>query len=395
MVRTSLAESFSELNLQRSDAITSPKQDSLNLPRSLLLKWKSTYPFHHARQEKPNNTSFTIRMDDCYDYMRFDDDPDELFNDAQGFYYDVAKMMETLNPEQEISLENHLLEMMIRLIFGSNAIEAAGAGYDITLRLCRKVLNGEPVKEDVDERDPDYKKLQEHLMMQNLPADTTAIIRSRREIIQHARALHYIVTQMMLLSHPLSEELILTTHRILTYQVSSPDGQPYETYSGKYREVSVGCGFTNFTPPEAVPQQMAGLIRSFNADIKSAAEAGALDPFSLAAKYCHKFVNIHPFLDGNGRICRLILNAILLKYAGILISLGEEDMDRDEYLAVAARASEAELSACDEEDDGYQRKHWKELATLTVRHAKAKFEHLFKTLSSSEDSGPAGTDSPK
>jgi len=31
-----------------------------------------------------------------------------------------------------------------------------------------------------------------------------------------------------------------------------------------------------------------------------AEERGSLDPYHLAAKYRHKFVNIHPFFDGNG-----------------------------------------------------------------------------------------------
>jgi len=36
-----------------------------------------------------------------------------------------------------------------------------------------------------------------------------------------------------------------------------------------------------------------------------------MDPYVLASKYCHKFVNIHPFLDGDGRMCRLIMNGLL------------------------------------------------------------------------------------
>ena len=37
------------------------------------------------------------------------------------------------------------------------------------------------------------------------------------------------------------------------------------------------------------------------------------------------FVIIHPFLDGNDRMCRLILNAILLRYAGVVVCLGKND----------------------------------------------------------------------
>ncbi|OJJ96298.1 hypothetical protein ASPACDRAFT_47068 [Aspergillus aculeatus ATCC 16872] len=49
---------------------------------------------------------------------------------------------------------------------------------------------------------------------------------------------------------------------------------------------------------------------------------------------------IHPFADGNGRMCRLILNAILLKYAGIVISVGENDEGRRQYLDIQRRSGE-------------------------------------------------------
>ena len=41
----------------------------------------------------------------------------------------------------------------------------------------------------------------------------------------------------------------------------------------------------------------------------------------LAAKYRHKFINIHPLADDDGRICHLILNAILLKQGRNLLCL--------------------------------------------------------------------------
>lgn len=65
------------------------------------------------------------------------------------------------------------------------------------------------------------------------------------------------------------------------------------------------------------------LIQEFDDDIAKVEKTLALDPFTLVAKYCNDFVMIHPFLDGNGRMCRLILNAILLKYAGDFVCLGE------------------------------------------------------------------------
>jgi len=65
--------------------------------------------------------------------------------------------------------------------------------------------------------------------------------------------------------------------------------------------------------------------------ITSTALNAGFDPVALAAKYCHMFVNIiHPFVNGNGRMCRLILNALLLKsMGGSLPAFGQDNGDRD------------------------------------------------------------------
>ncbi len=67
---------------------------------------------------------------------------------------------------------------------------------------------------------------------------------------------------------------------------------------------------------------MANFVAEVNGDLEQADKTGVLDPSWITAKACDRFVNIHPFLDGNGRACRLILNVILLKYVGVICELG-------------------------------------------------------------------------
>ena len=113
-----------------------------------------------------------------------------------------------------------------------------------------------------------------------------------------------------------SEKLIIDTHRILYHDVNhSKYNTPLRSYAGIYpnkvkqpftgqMSAKVHAGGTHFTPSNRVPDVMENLIINLNADIEQAERAKRLDPYTLAAKYCAEFLCIHPFLDGNGRICR-------------------------------------------------------------------------------------------
>lgn len=97
-----------------------------------------------------------------------------------------------------------------------------------------------------------------------------------------------------------------------------------------------------FTTAKNVPKEMQIFIDGFNLDIQEGETNGKLDPFYLAAELCQDFVTIHPFEDGNRPMCQLLINAFLMKYAGIVVSIGEHDDDRKEYLAIAEEAGDGE-----------------------------------------------------
>lgn len=115
-----------------------------------------------------------------------------------------------------------------------------------------------------------------------------------------------------------------------------------------------------------VPDAMRRMIQDLQNDLNKAEvkEEGKIDPPSLAAKYYHTFVYIHPFLDGNGRMCPLILNSILLIYSGTLVSIGCTQGDRDDYMKIAVSASHLQQNP--EHFDGipedFKSKFYKELA---------------------------------
>ena len=110
-------------------------------------------------------------------------------------------------------------------------------------------------------------------------------------------------------------------------------------YAGIHRTSGVVARFNAFKPATRELSAMKKLVRNFNANIATAEKEGKLVPYTIAAKYSHKFVNVQPFVDGSGRTCWLILNAIPLKYAGIVVPLGENEANRHEYLDVTSSVS--------------------------------------------------------
>ncbi|KAI1382877.1 fido domain-containing protein [Hypoxylon trugodes] len=235
---------------------------------------------------------------------------------------------------------------MARAIFGSNMIEHVGLGFDITIYLCQKIFSGEPLGE-INERDTLYQsQLLDLYSRQEDLKDVSIqdILRGRMEIVQHTKAFQHIIHTFVTEKQDLSEELIKETHRILTKGIlictrDGPDISP-EEYGGIYRTVIVGAGNSNFTVPKFVPAKMKEMCDDLKRELAEAEEKKSIDPISVAAKYSLQFVQIHPFQDGNGRVCRMILNAILCRHAGIIIPIGKTREDREEYMGIKKRSSQ-------------------------------------------------------
>lgn len=315
--------------------------------------------------------SFTMSQDTGYDYNILGDlDPDDLFEELQANFDNIATCIPSIGEDDQRALEAYYVDVLCRMVFGSNMIENAGASLDITHRMCESIFRGHGRSEEITESDQDYQALKSELQQKQLPSDSVAVLHTYHEIVQHAKATQHIIHQVAVLGKDITEELILETHAILTHKVDCADsGLEWQQYSGKYRCIPVVAGFSAFPPPAHIPRLMNAMVAELNSDIAKAVADGSLDPVMLSAKYCHKFVNIHPFADGNGRTCRLILNAILLKHCGLIVCLGENDEEKDKYLEIASTGTMNEMSDLDNHDDNTPAKHWKELATFTLSHA--------------------------
>ncbi|HEV2956620.1 MAG TPA: Fic family protein [Xanthobacteraceae bacterium] len=115
----------------------------------------------------------------------------------------------------------------------------------------------------------------------------------------------------------LSDNVVLQLHRDLMKYVPGAGGE-WKSAPNEIEEVQPnGTRRIRFTPtaPHLTPATMQALQRDFAAEIKT----GRIEPLILIALYVLDFLCIHPFLDGNGRMARL-LTVLLLHQQGYDVS---------------------------------------------------------------------------
>ncbi|SHE60062.1 Fic family protein [Desulforamulus putei DSM 12395] len=136
-------------------------------------------------------------------------------------------------------------------------------------------------------------------------------LREHLEMINHAEAVDYL--QDAIKHRDLTEGLIKEFHAILFSGIKTmAGGVPVVpgSYKTKNNHVLTASGkIHHYTPASQVPVEMEKLLKWYN-DNK-----GKLHTIELAALFHHRFVAIHPFPDGNGRVGRLCMNFILMKNA--------------------------------------------------------------------------------
>jgi len=100
-----------------------------------------------------------------------------------------------------------------------------------------------------------------------------------------------------------------------------------ESNAGVWRDVSIVVTGTDFVFP--APVDLDSLMADLGRWIKE--ERDGLHPVRFAAMLHLKFVTVHPFIDGNGRIARLLMNAALIQ-DGYLLAVVPPIL-RQEYMA--------------------------------------------------------------
>ena len=148
----------------------------------------------------------------------------------------------------------------------------------------------------------------------------------------------------------LTEAVIRELHRILmveAYDVDAitPDDRPTRRRIavGQYKtapnHVRTTTGETHFY---ATPQETPALMGELLAWYRREAEVGELHPLVLAATFHYRFVAIHPFDDGNGRMARLLTNLILMQHGLVPVVIPLEA--RGDYLLALETADAGDLT---------------------------------------------------
>jgi len=144
--------------------------------------------------------------------------------------------------------------------------------------------------------------------------------------------------QAQLKDIPLTQNFIRTLHKTLlredyTVWRNLPGGQTtsYVIHAGVYktRPNSVITRYGDrfeYASPEETPALMSDLVNWYN----SAEQSEKLTPVELAAMFHYRYIRIHPFEDGNGRIARLMVNYILSRHNYPMIVV--RSRKKNEYL---------------------------------------------------------------
>ena len=127
-------------------------------------------------------------------------------------------------------------------------------------------------------------------------------MREHLEAINHYEAVLFL-RELVQAQRPLTESLVKQLHGLILRGIDRAN-------AGQYRSVPVLIAGSRHVPPQPwqVPMLMEECFRFYEEQRK------LRHPVELAALMHERFATIHPFIDGNGRTSRLVMNLILLQH---------------------------------------------------------------------------------
>ena len=204
---------------------------------------------------------------------RFKDDVDFKIDLADDYFKQVDEKLAKLNSKRPLSkatLESLEESNILDWTYNSNAIE----GNTLTLRETKVVLEGITIG---------GKSVKEHL-----------------EVINHKNAILFL-EDLVKSNIDISEWNIKNIHSLILKEIDNENARKYRTENVKISGASqIPVDYVK------VPEEMEKLIYRYN-------NWKQYHPLIRAALLHGEFVFIHPFVDGNGRTARLLMNFEAMK----------------------------------------------------------------------------------
>jgi len=180
--------------------------------------------------------------------------------------------LDALRPLPTVAIERLHQQLTVEWIYNSNAIE----GSTLTLRETKLILEtGLTIG---------GKSLREHL-----------------EVVNHQEAIAY-VESLITDNEPITPYHVRQIHNLVLARIDDEN-------AGQYRNLPVRIAGSVHQPSEA--WEVSGLMEQWGEWLEGPAQQ--LHPIERAAVAHHRLVVIHPFLDGNGRTARLVMNLLLMQ----------------------------------------------------------------------------------
>ena len=211
------------------------------------------------------------------------------------------RKLDTLRPLPSSLVARLKKQMMIEYTYNSNAIE----GNTLTLRETQLIIE--------EGMTVGGKSITETLEAKN-----------------HPEAIEF-VERLVDAKSELTEEVILQLHKLIMSNITED--------AGHYRTTGVKITGAIFMPPPS--SQVKPKIDEHLKWLRK--NPDELTPIELAAVFHHRFVQIHPFSEGNGRTARLLMNALLMK-GGYPFIATVPKLDRQKYLKTLAEADSGNTS---------------------------------------------------
>lgn len=224
---------------------------------------------------------------------------------------DQWQSMQPLSEMDTVRLQN---KFMLDFNYNSNHIEGNTLTYGQTevLLLFGEVIGNAPMR--------DFEEMKAHNLCLNLMVDEA------------------------MSGKPMTEAFIRQLHKVMLREdyevpVKSPSGviTSYTVHAGIYKtrpnsvKTPAGTMFY-YATPEETPALMSDLVRWYN----EADASNLYSPIELAAIFHYRYIRIHPFEDGNGRIARLMVNYILKRHGWPMMVV--KTKNKSSYLTALAQA---------------------------------------------------------